>query len=219
MRHLHHRKFGFIIAGSLILGIVAAGGSPAYAASSGNDAPDLPPLTAVSSADVPDEYLVYPDGTPLPADAVVMTDAEMDALGSDTSIGAPESTPGATTRATVVGNCHFAVGQMWKRSSGQGFPSGSVGAKPAISSCWGAVTKTYIRSIVFMHNGWLWVPVTEAFESFGTWNMVQKSVQYKCNGTGQHTFRVVSYFKASGAKDVTAASAQLSSGDYKLQCG
>lgn len=70
-----------------------------------------------------------------------------------------------------------------------------------------------------MHNGWLWVPVTEAFESFGTWNMVQKSVQYKCNETGQHTFRVVSYFKASGAKDVTAASAQLSSGDYKLQCG
>ncbi len=108
---------------------------------------------------------------------------------------------------------------MWKRSSGQGFPSGSVGAKPAISNCWGAVTKTYIKSIVFMHNGWLWVPVTKAFESFGTWNMVQKSVQYKCNGTGQHTFRVVSYFKASGAKDVTAASAQLSSGDYKLQCG
>lgn len=59
---------------------------------------------------------------PLPADAVVMTDAEMDALGSDTSIGAPESTPGATTRATVVGKCNFAVGQMWKRSSGQGFP-------------------------------------------------------------------------------------------------
>lgn len=67
-----------------------------------------------------------------------------------------------------------------------------------------------------MHNGWLWVPATKAFESFGAWNIVQKSVQYKCNGTGQHTFRVVSYFKASGAKDVTAASAPLSSGDYKL---
>lgn len=108
---------------------------------------------------------------------------------------------------------------MWKRSSTKGLPHGGVGAKPAISSCWGAVTKTFIRSIVFMPNGWIWVAVTEAFESFGTGNMEQKSVLYKCNGTGQHTFRVVSYFKASGAKDVTAAEAPHSPGDYKLQCG
>lgn len=218
MRHLHHRKVGLLITGSLILGIIAAG-NPAYADSSGSDKLDLPSLTATSSEDVPDEYLVYPDGTPLPADASVMTDAEMDALGSDTKISTPDSTPGATAKATVVGNCHFAVGNMWKRSSAKGLPYGGAGAKPAISSCWGAVTKTYIRSIVFMHNGWLWVPVTNAFESFGTWNMEQKSVLYACNGTGQHTFRVVSYFKASGAKDVIAAEAQLSSGDYKLQCG
>ncbi|CAH0241120.1 hypothetical protein SRABI76_03004 [Microbacterium oxydans] len=218
MRHLHYRGIGLLIAGSLFLGTVAAG-SPAYAASAGSDELDLPPLTATSSVDVPDEYLIYPDGTPLPADAVVMTDAEMDALGSGTDVSTSESTPGATARATVVGNCHFAVGNLWKRSSAKGLPSGGVGAKPSITSCWGAVKKTYIRSVVFMHNGWLWVPVTKAVESFGTWNMEQKSVLYACNGTGQHTFRVVSYFKASGAKDVIAAEAELSSGDYKLQCG
>lgn len=109
MRQLHDRKVGLLITGSLILGMMAAGG-PAYAASSGSDELDLPPLTATSSEDVPDEYLVYPDGTPLPADALVMKDAEMNALGSDTDISTPDSTPGATARATVAGNCHFAVG-------------------------------------------------------------------------------------------------------------
>lgn len=57
---LHDRKVGLLITGSLILGMMAAGG-PAYAASSGSDELDLPPLTATSSEDVPDEYLVYPE--------------------------------------------------------------------------------------------------------------------------------------------------------------
>ncbi|WP_288873796.1 hypothetical protein [uncultured Microbacterium sp.] len=219
MTYTRRAKLHLALATSFLLISTVVGG-PAHASITPQDEFDLPRLTTANSQDIPSEYLVYPDGTPLPLGAEVYTDEEMAMLEATATVRVPASNIGMEARtAEIVGSCHFSVGNLWKRSSAKSLPHGGIGAKPSISSCWGAVSKTFIRSYVYMHNGWIWVPVTKAFESYGTWNMEQKSVLYPCNGTGEHTFRVVSYFKASGAKDVVAAEAQLSSGDYKFKCG
>lgn len=209
----------FLLAAVVLLTSTGVGG-PAYADGTDSDGLNLPPLTATRSEDVPDEYLIYPDGTPLPPGTETLTDEEMAAIGTTSTTSTLKLGNEAMTRASsVAGGCNFSVGNVWKRSSASSLPSGGIGAKPAINRCWGAVTKTFIRSYVYMHNGWLWVRKTKAFESYGSWNMVQKSVLYKCNGTRSNTFRVVSYFETSGARDVVPAKVQLRSADYRFSCG
>ena len=70
-----------------------------------------------------------------------------------------------------------------------------------------------------MHNGWIWFSAAGPFESFGNWNMVQKSVVYACKGTGKYPFRVNTYMRASGAGNVTAGQVQDNSAEYKFNCG
>lgn len=195
--------------------------APAYAGSPRGGDLNLPPLNATSSQDVPDEYLVYPDGTPLPSSTLIMTDEEMEATDASRVDQPAELAPSSNHRAAaadVVGGCGLSVGRMWERASSKNEPHGGVGSKPAVTDCWGKVTKTYLESRVYMHNGWIWFSAAGPFKSNGTGNMQQKSVVYVCKGNGVYPFRVQSYLKVSGSNG-TIAEVAGSTPEKKFPCG
>lgn len=149
-----------------------------------------------------------------------MTNEEMEAFGTTkTSQLSKSEISGPQTAGAVVGGCTLAIGNMWFRSSSISEPYGGVGAKPAVTACWGQVTKTYLQSFVWMNNGWIWFSAAGPFESFGTGNMVQKSVVYVCKGTGTYPFHVNTYMRVSGPSVVTVGEVQGSSAEYKFKCG
>ena len=220
MRQRRRLRISWAIVSTLILTSAVAG--PAYADSTRSDDLDLPPLTATSSQDVPEEYLVYPDGTPLPPGTPTMTNEEMETFGT-TQTGQLSkleiSEPQRAATGAVVGGCGLSMGSMWFRSSSSSEPYGGVGAKPAVTGCWGQVTQTYLHSFVWMHNGWIWFSAAGPFDSFGTWNMVQKSVVYVCKGTGTYPFRVNTYMRVMGPQGVMYDEIYGSTGEYKFKCG
>lgn len=94
-------------------------------------------------------------------------------------------------QAAAAAQCVLDPGIMWRRTSGSGYPNGTVGSKPAMRGCTAGVSKTQLSSDVFLFNGWVWQRVAGTFHSYGTGNMQQKSVQYICNGSSSHQFKVI----------------------------
>lgn len=219
---MRQRRLGISLAVASALILTATVAGPAYADSTRSDKPELPSLTATSSQDIPDGYLIYPDGSPLPPGTPTMTNEEMEA--SKTAKTDQLSTldiGGAQTNATkaVVGACTLTVGQMWSRSSSSSEKFGGVGSKPAVTGCWGQVTKTYLQSFVWMNNGFIWFSAAGPFESFGTGNMVQKSVVYLCKGTGLYPFHVNTYMRVEGPAGAIIGQVQGNTADFKFNCG
>ncbi len=219
MRQRRRLRICWAIVSALILTSTVAG--PAHADSTRSEYLDLPPLTATSSQDIPKEYLVYPDGTPLPPGTPTMTNEEMEAFRTTETGPLTKleiSVPQRAGTAAVVGGCGLSVGTMWIRSSSSSEPYGGVGSKPAVTGCWGQVTQTFLQSFVWMNNGWIWFSAAGPFNSYGTWNMVQKSVVYVCKGTGVYPFFVNTFMRISGPQGVYD---QIygSTAEYKFKCG
>lgn len=204
------------------LALVATAVSPAYADSGPDEDFDLPPLSASRSQDVPQEYLVYPDGTPLPPGTRIMTDEEMEASEPVVAnqLVRPQIKGGQRAAAgQVVGGCTLSIGRMWVRSSSRAEPFGGVGGKPKVTDCWGQVTKTYMQTFVWMHNGWIWFAAAGPSEARGSWNMEDKKVKYICKGTGEYPFRLQTYMRVMGPKDVVYDDLTGRSAEYKFKCG
>lgn len=145
-----------------------------------------------------------------------MTDEEMEAWAAGQGTAAAKGADAA--RAPVGDYCTLTPGQMWKRSSGQSQPYGTVGAKPALTNCTAGVVSTKMTTQIYMHNGWIWVKVAGPFISFGHGNMVQKSPFYTCQNLNANSFQTATL--AYGANAAGAShEATDSTGSYNLACG
>ncbi len=105
--------------------------------------------------------------------------------------------------ANAGDKCMLSSGRMWSRSSGNGYPYGTVGSKPQLYSCTPGVTKTGMQSDVYRWNGWNWERVAGTFNSYGTGNMQQLSVQYICRNKSRQTYKVVTTGWGTNSKGQT----------------
>ncbi|WP_156475548.1 hypothetical protein [Pseudoclavibacter helvolus] len=152
-----------------------------------------------------------------------LTAEQMEALddgGLDLEIAGPDTTPpqGRPSERAASSRCLFTAGIMWSRASGSGYASGTVGSKPKLHSCTSDVRKTGINSDVYRWNGWGWNKVAGTFNSYGTGNMQQKSVQYICKGKSSQSYKVVTTAWGTNNKGWTAVH-QGSTPVFKHTCG
>lgn len=114
--------------------------------------------------------------------------------------------------------CNIVPGQMWKRTSGNSYRYGTVGAKPRMANCTSGVRSTKLESYVYKRTGWAqWVQVAGPFVSRGTGNMQQLSVQYVCNGLSKNAFQVIIIGTGTNSRGQTAVGRD-STGSYSLDC-
>lgn len=146
-----------------------------------------------------------------------MTDAELQALLQSSDASLDFRADGDVSARAGGDHCLIFPGNMWSRSSGKVYKYGTVGSKPRLGNCTGGVVKTKLESYVYKHNGWGWTQVAGPFNSYGTGNMEQKSVQYVCTGTGKNTFQVISVGTGTNSRGQSAVGTD-STGSYSLSC-
>lgn len=172
------------------------------------------PSMAASPAAGGGGYPTPPPGAP------TMTDAEMDAVSSD-SVVLMTGDVGSNSRAVIAAagdSCDLKTGRMWTRSSSKGEPYGGVGAKPELFNCTPGVVQTRITSEVWMHNGWIWFRAAGPVSRPGQGNMVQKNLTYVCKGTGKYPFKVKATGWGKNSRGQEHA-ATVWSAEYKFSCG
>ncbi|MFF7682856.1 hypothetical protein ACFZA2_08830 [Microbacterium sp. NPDC007973] len=114
--------------------------------------------------------------------------------------------------------CRLDPGNMWKRTSGYGYKYGTVGSKPRLLECTPGVVKTGVHSDVYRWSGVNWVKVAGTFNSYGTGNMQQLSVQYVCANLTDRYFEVITTGWGTNSRGQTGVGRD-STGSYRLQCG
>lgn len=114
--------------------------------------------------------------------------------------------------------CRLDPGIMWKRTSGNGYRYGTVGSKPRLLECTPGVVKTGMHSDVYRWSGVNWVKVAGTFNSYGTGNMQQLSVQYVCANATYRYFEVVTTGWGTNSRGQSGVGRD-STGSYRLQCG
>lgn len=102
--------------------------------------------------------------------------------------------------------------------SGNGYRYGTVGSKPRLLECTPGVVKTGRHSDVYRWSGVNWVKVAGTFNSYGTGNMQQLSVQYVCANATYRYFEVVTTGWGTNSRGQTGVGRD-STGSYRLQCG
>jgi len=149
-----------------------------------------------------------------------MTDAEMDAVSSDSVVkmGGDVGRTGKAVIAAAGDSCELKTGRMWMRSSSQDEPHGGVGAKPELFNCTPGVVQTKITSEVWMHNGWIWFRAAGPVSRNGQGNMVQRNLAYACKGTGKYPFKVKATGWGKNSRGQEHA-ATVWSAEYEFRCG
>lgn len=164
-----------------------------------------------------------PDELELPA---ILTIEEMDAISRqhvlEFSPSANSSTTATSSRVVATGvtgsRCYLDPGVMWVRKSGTGYAYGTVGSKPRMYNCTLDVKKTGMHSEVWQFNGWFWFKASKTFNSYGTGNMQQKSVQHICTGRGSYLYKVITTAWGTNSKGQTG-SARDSTDEFRYYCG
>jgi hypothetical protein len=164
----------------------------------------------------------------IPSLPEIMTPEEMDAITADGVIefGEPDETPDAglgvssflAPIAVTGASCHLDPGGMWVRSSGRGYPYGTIGSKPRLYNCTSGVTKTGMSSEVWQFNGWFWFKAAGPFNSYGTGNMQQTSVQHVCTGRGSYPYKVITTAWGTNSRGQTGVGRDATY-EYKFNCG
>lgn len=156
------------------------------------------------------------DGLPEVELPATMTDEEMQSLLASADGTLTFSSGGVSARA-AGDRCLIFPGDMWKRKSGSVYKYGTVGSKPRLGNCTGGVVKTKLESYVYKNSGQGWAQVAGPFNSYGTGNMEQKSVQYVCKGTGKNSFQVISVGTGTNSRGQSAVGTD-STGSFSLTC-
>jgi len=200
------------------------------------------PLTAASASE-PD---VAPPN--LPTLPETMTPAEMDAISSDGVVeiefptdATAQSNGGVqdllapgdgvlrpgdgivspqSVRTGIGGgdSCQLDPGIMWSRTSGSGYQYGTIGSKPRLHSCTIGVRQTGMASEVWQFNGWFWFKAAGTFNSYGTGNMTQLSVQHICTGRGNYPYKVITTAYGTNSQGATGVGRD-STAEFKFNCG
>ncbi|GAA4477400.1 hypothetical protein [Microbacterium panaciterrae] len=199
---------------------------------SGAYASDPLPDPAPDAAPAPD----YEDTAPnaVPSNGLYspmgdfITSAQMDAIpssGGEIALVFPDAPPApdngasGTVPVQVSGSrCYLVPGVMWSRSSGSGYTYGTIGSKPQLTNCTADVKKTGMASEVWKNNGWIWSRVAGPFNSYGTGNMQQKSVQYICKNKGSNLYKVVTTSWGTNSRGQTGVGRD-STGPFRFSCG
>jgi hypothetical protein len=150
-----------------------------------------------------------------------MSAAEMSRIPMSASTGLDIAASGQVGRlpvARVVERCYLKPGIMWSRSSGSGYTYGAIGSKPKLHSCTSGVRKTGLHSDVYRWNGWWWDKVAGTFNSYGTGDMQQRSVEYRCDKKSWQLYKVITTAWATNSKGQTGV-ARDSTPETRFYCG
>ena len=170
------------------------------------DAAPMPPSHADTALHLPD----------------TMTDADMQALlATDNDIiDVPDQTDdgsGLQTSLAGGGRCFVDPGAMWQRKSGSNTQFGTIGSKPRLRDCTAGVRTSKLESSVYKRSGDFWSKVAGPFVSWGTGNMIQRSVAYRCAGTDRNTFKVISLGSGTNSRGDSAIATD-STGEFSFDC-
>lgn len=151
-----------------------------------------------------------------------MTQAQMDAIpssdgGVSLTFPAVSSDPSAPVSVSSS-RCRLDPGIMWSRSSGSGYRYGTIGSKPRLVNCTPDVKKTGMSSEVWKSSGWTWIKVAGPFNSYGTSNMEQKSVQYVCANKNNNSYKVITTAWGTNSRGQTGVGRD-STGPQRFSCG
>lgn len=173
------RKFAAAVVVAFIFGSLTIS-SPAMAANSTPVAPDAPIGAPAYDASAP---------PPGPND---LTWSQVDAITSTPSSYKQQSLNNASSRAAAGVGCHVDTGNVYKRSSGSGYPYGTVGGKPR-TTCDTLMVRITQTTTLYKTVWWGLQQVAGPFSStnVGQGTIQQTNVQVVCADLRNTTFRMI----------------------------
>lgn len=170
-----------------VVGLLVFGGTvvPANAA-----VPEVSSQNAVAVTDAPDFDPTVPD--PGPNDLTWSQLSAMNLTGDYSSASIAPDPRGRSVAVAAAGSCHLDTGPVYKRSSGNGLPSGAVGAKPK-TTCTVAMVNIKHSSTMYKTVWWGLQQVGGPFTggNYGVSSYEQKNILVPCVDLRDTTFRVI----------------------------